>query len=63
MRETLEFAKKSGVVMVELDNDFLRKGDVFTSDVIETWLEYRRNEITEVQLRRHPHEFELYYDA
>jgi glutamine synthetase len=48
---------------LELDNDFLRKGDVFTPDLIETWLQYRRKEITEVQLRPHPHEFELYYDA
>ena len=46
------------------DQDFLLKGDVFTQDALETWIEYKReNEINPVRLRPHPHEFELYYDA
>ena len=40
-----------------------RAGGVFTPDLIETWIDYKRtNEILPVQLRPHPHEFELYYD-
>ena len=38
-------------------------GNVFTPDLIETWIDYKRTqEILPVQLRPHPHEFELYYD-
>jgi glutamine synthetase len=48
---------------LEADHDFLMQGSVFTPDLIETWIEYKRtNEILPVQLRPHPHEFELYYD-
>ncbi|HEY0888680.1 MAG TPA: type I glutamate--ammonia ligase [Nocardioides sp.] len=48
---------------LEADHDFLTVGDVFTSDLIETWIQWKReNEILPVQLRPHPHEFELYYD-
>ena len=48
---------------LERDHDFLTKGNVFTPDLIETWIEYKRtNEIIPVQQRPHPHEFELYYD-
>ena len=49
---------------LEKDFDFLLKGDVFTPDVIETWIEYKRTqEIDELRLRPHPYEFALYYDA
>lgn len=48
---------------LEEDHEFLTKGNVFTQDLIETWIEYRRNEIKEFQLRPHPHEFDLYYDC
>ncbi|MBS3809125.1 MAG: type I glutamate--ammonia ligase [Desulfobacterales bacterium] len=45
------------------DHEFLLKGDVFTKDVIERWIEYKtENEVNAVQLRPHPHEFFLYYD-
>ncbi|MFY0405614.1 type I glutamate--ammonia ligase [Solicola sp. PLA-1-18] len=48
---------------LEADHEFLTAGDVFTPDLIETWIDYKRqNEILPVQLRPHPHEFELYYD-
>ena len=48
---------------LEADHDFLTEGDVFTPDLIETWIEYKRtHEIAPIQLRPHPHEFELYYD-
>ena len=49
---------------LEADHEFLMKGDVFTQDLLDTWLEYkRREEVDEVRLRPHPHEFFLYYDA
>ncbi|HEU4946642.1 MAG TPA: type I glutamate--ammonia ligase [Kribbella sp.] len=49
---------------LEADHDFLLEGDVFTSDLIETWIDFKReNEIAPIQLRPHPHEFELYYDV
>ena len=48
---------------LEADHEFLTGGNVFTPDLIETWIDYKRtNEILPVQLRPHPHEFELYYD-
>lgn len=48
---------------LEKDHAFLLKGDVFTEDVIETWIDYkRRNEVDAVRLRPHPYEFALYYD-
>ncbi len=48
---------------LEADHDFLLKGDVFTKDVIEKWISYKReNEVTPVNSRPHPHEFFLYYD-
>ncbi|RJS47541.1 type I glutamate--ammonia ligase [Nocardioides cavernaquae] len=48
---------------LEADSDFLTEGGVFTPDLIETWVDYKRaNEIAPVALRPHPHEFELYYD-
>lgn len=49
---------------LENDHDFLLKGDVFTPDVIETWIEYKRKkEVNEVRLRPHPIEFALYFDC
>jgi glutamine synthetase len=48
---------------LESDHEFLLAGDVFTSDLIETWIDYKRDhEITPIAQRPHPHEFELYYD-
>jgi glutamine synthetase len=48
---------------LERDHSYLTEGGVFTEDLIETWIEYKRNaEIAYVQLRPHPAEFELYYD-
>jgi len=53
--EVLEALKK--------DHEFLLKGDVFTEDLLETWIDYKRkNEYDAVALRPHPYEFHLYYD-
>jgi len=49
---------------LEKDHAFLLKGDVFTEDVVQTWIEYKTaNEINAMRLRPHPYEFFLYYDA
>jgi len=48
---------------LEADHEFLLRGDVFTQDVIKTWIHYKRvNEVDAVRLRPHPYEFCLYYD-
>jgi glutamine synthetase len=48
---------------LEQDHTFLLKGDVFTQDVIDTWIGYKReNEVDALRLRPHPFEFALYYD-
>ncbi|WP_330330068.1 type I glutamate--ammonia ligase [Streptomyces sp. NBC_00536] len=48
---------------LEEDNEYLQAGGVFTSDLIETWIDYKRtHEIAPIALRPHPHEFELYFD-
>ena len=48
---------------LEADHDYLVEGGVFTPDLIETWVEYKRlNEIDPIRFRPHPHEFEMYYD-
>ena len=48
---------------LEADHDFLLRGDVFTQDVVDTWLSYKReNEVDAMRLRPHPYEFCLYYD-
>ena len=48
---------------LETDHAFLLDGGVFTQDVIDSWIEYKRiREVDEVRLRPHPYEFYLYYD-
>jgi glutamine synthetase len=45
------------------DHEFLLKGDVFTRDVIDMWINYKtENEVNPVKLRPHPYEFHLYHD-
>jgi glutamine synthetase len=49
---------------LESDHDYLLDGGVFTTDLVETWLEYKRaHEIDPIRLRPTPHEFELYFDC
>ncbi len=48
---------------LEEDHDFLLEGSVFTKDLIETWIAYKREkEVDAIRLRPHPYEFHLYYD-
>jgi glutamine synthetase len=53
-------------VLMALENDyeFLLKGDVFTTDLLEAYISYKREtEVDPMRMRPHPHEFTLYYDA
>lgn len=55
---------ESALTALKNDHEFLTRGEVFTQDVIDTWLDYKRTrECDQVRLRPHPYEFMLYYDA
>ncbi|MEM9702737.1 MAG: type I glutamate--ammonia ligase [Planctomycetota bacterium] len=46
------------------DHEFLLRGDVFTEDVVDTWIRVKtEHEVAAVRRRPHPHEFTLYYDV
>ncbi len=48
---------------LESDNAYLKEGGVFTDDLIDVWINYKRtNEVDAIRLRPHPWEFQLYYD-
>lgn len=48
---------------LENDHEYLLKGDVFTTSLIERWIEYKKNnEVDKLRLRPHPLEFSMYYD-
>jgi len=54
---------RDALMALEADHDFLLKNDVFTQDVIETWINYKmEKEVKALDLRPHPWEFVLYYD-
>jgi glutamine synthetase len=46
---------------LEADHDFLTAGDVFTDDLIDTWIELKQGEIDEARLAPTPLEYELYF--
>jgi glutamine synthetase len=49
---------------LEADHEFLLRGDVFTEDALEAYIDYKRRfEVDPVRMRPHPHEFVLYYDV
>jgi glutamine synthetase len=49
---------------LEADHEFLLKGDVFTADLIESYISYKYdNEVDPMRMRPHPHEFSLYFDV
>ena len=53
----------AALLALEGDQEFLLKGDVFTQDAIDTWIDYKRKrEVDPVRLRPHPYEFMLYFD-
>ncbi|MFM7538171.1 MAG: glutamine synthetase, partial [Planctomycetota bacterium] len=49
---------------LEKDHEFLMRGDVFTEDVLSTWIrDKREREVDAIRVRPHPFEFNLYYDV
>ncbi|MCG7322714.1 MULTISPECIES: type I glutamate--ammonia ligase [Arsenicicoccus] len=47
---------------LEEDHEFLLEGDVFTEDLIRTWIDWKtENEVAPLRLRPHPYEFEMYF--
>jgi len=49
---------------LEQDHEYLLKGDVFTEDLISTWINWKReDELDQLRLRPHPYEFDLYYNC
>ncbi|MBN2327115.1 MAG: type I glutamate--ammonia ligase [Candidatus Omnitrophica bacterium] len=55
---------EGAIEALEKDHAFLLQGDVYTQDVIDTWIEYKRSqEVDPLRLRPHPYEFFLYYDC
>ena len=61
--EKLPYSLDQALDALEADYDFLTEGDVFTPDLIETWIKYKRdNEIQPLRALPHPLEFQLYYD-
>jgi glutamine synthetase len=54
---------EGSLAALRADHEFLLRGDVFTPDVIDTWIWYKTvNEVQAMQLRPHPYEFCMYYD-
>jgi glutamine synthetase len=55
---------QEALMALERDHEFLLKGDIFTEDIVQTWIGYKMDkEVKPMQLRPHPYEFALYYDA
>ena len=47
---------------LEADHEFLLEGDVFTEDLIRTWIDWKmNNEVVPLRQRPHPYEFDLYF--
>jgi glutamine synthetase len=54
---------EEALAALKTDSEFLLKGDVFTQDVIDMWVNFKtEKEVNAVKLRPHPHEFFLYFD-
>jgi len=60
---TVPSSLRRAIDALEADHEYLLKGGVFTKDVIDVWIEYKRKkEIDAVRMRPHPYEFYLYFD-
>ena len=56
-------ANDEALANLEKDHEFLLRGGVFTEDLLQTWIELKREENDYVRLRPHPAEFFQYFDA
>jgi glutamine synthetase len=54
---------REAVQSLQADHDFLKKGDVFTSDLIDSYLELKWEEIYAYEHSPHPIEFQMYYSV
>ena len=62
--ENVPQSLSESLAALKADHDFLLRGDVFTEDVIDTWIWYKsEKEVEAVRTRPHPWEFALYYDS
>lgn len=62
--KTVPRSLEASLAALENDHQFLLKGDVFTKDIIKTWIDHKQNkEVDAIRLRPHPYEFVMYYDA
>ncbi|HUK38769.1 MAG TPA: type I glutamate--ammonia ligase [Methanomicrobiales archaeon] len=59
---TVPGSLEQAINALEEDHKFLLQGGVFTQDLIDVWIEYKRAEMDKVRLRPHPYEFYLYFD-
>lgn len=54
---------EESLMALKHDNAYLTRGDVFTKDVVDTWIWYKmEKEVDAMRLRPHPYEYCLYYD-
>ncbi len=61
---TVPGSLEASIDALEADHEYLLQGDVFTEDLVQSWITWKREEeIAELALRPHPHEFNLYYDS
>ena len=61
---TLPSSLEEALDNLEADHQFLLKGGVFTEDLIEAWISYKRsNEVDQIRVRPHPYEFSMYFDV
>lgn len=60
--KALPTSLEEALCALEVDHDFLLEGDVFSADLIERWISYKRREDRQVRDRPHPYEIEMYYD-
>ena len=62
--ETLPGRLEDSLDALESDHAFLLEGNVFTKDLLETWIDIRRKrDVDAIRLRPHPWEFHLYHDV
>ena len=62
--QTLPASLEEALNSLEDDHEFLLKGGVFTEDLVEAWISFKRaNDVDPMRLRPHPHEFFMYYDV
>ena len=64
MSKSLPGSLEESLNALEADHEFLLKGDVFTPQLVERWIRYKREkEVDQLRLRPHPLEFQMYFDV